>query len=196
MQSRLGPMEAGPYGSLQLLAEVGKWMQKEDLAPDAADERIYKIAPLVVLLSTFLLVVVVPFGPARVLHELRGRRLLSRSPLPRSACSASSSPDGRQRQQVLAPRRPARRRSAHRLRTPDGARHPRGRHPGRLDEPAAGSSTPRTPARSSAVGWNRQPVHPHPVRRLPDLHDRRAGRTHPERRSTCRSPSPNSSPAT
>ena len=23
MQSRLGPMEAGPYGSLQLLAEVG-----------------------------------------------------------------------------------------------------------------------------------------------------------------------------
>ena len=31
MQSRLGPMEAGPYGSLQLVAEVGKWMQKEDL---------------------------------------------------------------------------------------------------------------------------------------------------------------------
>ena len=29
MQSRLGPMEAGPYGSLQLLAEVGKWIQKE-----------------------------------------------------------------------------------------------------------------------------------------------------------------------
>jgi len=63
MQSRLGPMEAGPYGSLQLVAEVGKWMQKEDLAPEAADERIFKMAPLVVLLSTFLLVVIVPFGP-------------------------------------------------------------------------------------------------------------------------------------
>jgi NADH-quinone oxidoreductase subunit H len=63
MQSRLGPMEAGPYGSLQLVAEVGKWMQKEDLAPDAADHRIFKIAPLVVLVSTFLLVVIVPFGP-------------------------------------------------------------------------------------------------------------------------------------
>ena len=63
MQSRLGPMEAGPYGSMQLLAEVGKWMQKEDLAPDNADVRIYKMAPLIVLLSTFLLVVVVPFGP-------------------------------------------------------------------------------------------------------------------------------------
>jgi len=63
MQSRLGPMEAGPYGSLQLVAEVGKWMQKEDLAPDRADKSIFKMAPLVVLTSTFLLVVVVPFGP-------------------------------------------------------------------------------------------------------------------------------------
>ncbi len=63
MQSRLGPMEAGPYGSMQLLAEVGKWMQKEDIIPENADAKIYKIAPVIVLLSTFLLVVVVPFGP-------------------------------------------------------------------------------------------------------------------------------------
>ena len=63
MQSRLGPMEAGPYGSMQLFAEVGKWLQKEDLAPDGADKRIYRMAPLVVLVSTFLLVAVVPFGP-------------------------------------------------------------------------------------------------------------------------------------
>jgi NADH-quinone oxidoreductase subunit H len=63
MQSRLGPMEAGPYGSMQLLAEVGKWMQKEDLAPDNADVRIYRMAPLIVLVSTFLLIVIVPFGP-------------------------------------------------------------------------------------------------------------------------------------
>src|SRR5215204_1347778 len=63
MQSRLGPMEAGPYGSLQLFAEVGKWLQKEDIAPENADHRIFKMAPVVVLLSTFLLVAVVPFGP-------------------------------------------------------------------------------------------------------------------------------------
>jgi NADH-quinone oxidoreductase subunit H len=63
MQSRLGPMEAGPYGSLQLIAEVGKWLQKEDIAPEKADVRIFKMAPIIVLLSTFLLVVVVPFGP-------------------------------------------------------------------------------------------------------------------------------------
>jgi NADH-quinone oxidoreductase subunit H len=63
MQSRLGPMEAGPYGSMQLFAEVGKWLQKEDIAPEKADKRIFKLAPLIVLVSTFLLVAVVPFGP-------------------------------------------------------------------------------------------------------------------------------------
>lgn len=63
MQSRLGPMEAGPYGSMQLFAEVGKWLQKEDIQPENADKRVFKFAPLIVLVSTFLLVAVVPFGP-------------------------------------------------------------------------------------------------------------------------------------
>lgn len=63
MQSRLGPMEAGPYGSLQLVAEVGKWLQKEDILPERADRFIFRMAPIVVLTSTFLLVAVVPFGP-------------------------------------------------------------------------------------------------------------------------------------
>jgi NADH-quinone oxidoreductase subunit H len=56
-------MEAGPYGSMQLFAEVGKWLQKEDIQPDNADKRIFRMAPIVVLMSTFLLVAVVPFGP-------------------------------------------------------------------------------------------------------------------------------------
>ena len=63
MQSRLGPMEAGPYGSMQLFAEVGKWLQKEDIHPQRADKFLFKLAPLIVLASTFLLVAVVPFGP-------------------------------------------------------------------------------------------------------------------------------------
>jgi len=56
-------MEAGPYGSMQLFAEVGKWMQKEDIAPERADLKVFRAAPYIVLLSTFLLVAVVPFGP-------------------------------------------------------------------------------------------------------------------------------------
>ncbi len=63
MQSRLGPMEAGPAGTMQLLAEVGKWLQKEDIFPAKADRWVFAAAPFVVLVSSFLLVVVVPFGP-------------------------------------------------------------------------------------------------------------------------------------
>ncbi|MCP3988303.1 MAG: NADH-quinone oxidoreductase subunit H [Actinomycetia bacterium] len=63
MQSRLGPMEAGPYGSLQLMAEVGKNVQKEDIIPAKADRFVFAAAPYVVLISTFLLVLVIPFGP-------------------------------------------------------------------------------------------------------------------------------------
>jgi NADH-quinone oxidoreductase subunit H len=63
MQSRLGPMEAGPYGSMQLLAEVGKFLQKEDIVPARADRRLFFLAPYIVLASTFLLLVVMPFGP-------------------------------------------------------------------------------------------------------------------------------------
>lgn len=63
MQSRLGPMEAGPYGQLQLIAEVAKSLQKEDIVPRKADRVLFKMAPIVVLISTFLLYAAVPFGP-------------------------------------------------------------------------------------------------------------------------------------
>jgi len=63
MQSRLGPMEAGPYGQLQLLAEFGKFLQKEDIFPSKADRFVFAAAPFVVLVSTFLLVLVLPGGP-------------------------------------------------------------------------------------------------------------------------------------
>ncbi len=66
MQSRLGPMEAGPYGLLQLVAELGKNTQKEDIVPARADAFVFKMAPYIVLLSSFLLVLVVPWGPDSV----------------------------------------------------------------------------------------------------------------------------------
>ncbi len=70
MQSRLGPMEAGPFGSLQLLAEVGKWIQKEDISTKDSDRFIFGLAPLVVLVSTFLMFVVIPAGPNAVMADL------------------------------------------------------------------------------------------------------------------------------
>ena len=63
MQSRLGPMEAGPYGSMQLLAEVGKWIQKEDIVPWRADRKLFAMAPYIVVASVFLVLAAVPFGP-------------------------------------------------------------------------------------------------------------------------------------
>ena len=63
MQSRLGPMEAGPYGSMQLLAEVGKFLQKEDIVPERADRHLFKLAPYLVVGTVLLVYIVVPFGP-------------------------------------------------------------------------------------------------------------------------------------
>jgi NADH-quinone oxidoreductase subunit H len=70
MQSRFGPMEAGPHGSLQLFAEVGKFIQKEDLVPDRADKRLFALAPYIVVGSVLLVYVVVPFGPDAVFADL------------------------------------------------------------------------------------------------------------------------------
>ena len=66
MQNRLGPMEAGPYGSMQLLAEVGKFLQKEDVVPDRADKTLFKLAPYLVVAAVLLTYIVVPFGPDMV----------------------------------------------------------------------------------------------------------------------------------
>src|SRR5215467_14130465 len=70
MQSRLGPMEAGPYGSMQLFAEVGKFIQKEDIVPEAADKRLFKLAPYIIVASVLLTYFVVPFGPDAVFANL------------------------------------------------------------------------------------------------------------------------------
>lgn len=70
MQSRLGPMEAGPFGSLQLLADGLKFIQKEDIFPERADRIVFALAPLVVLMSTFLIYVVLPAGPDLVVSNL------------------------------------------------------------------------------------------------------------------------------
>ncbi len=69
MQSRLGPMEAGPYGSMQLLAEVGKFLQKEDIVPERADRTMFKAAPYLVVGTVLLVYAGVPFGPDAVFTD-------------------------------------------------------------------------------------------------------------------------------
>ena len=61
-QSRLGPNRWGPYGILQPFADVIKLIVKEDLVPADADRPVYNAAPVALLLTTLLVLVVVPFG--------------------------------------------------------------------------------------------------------------------------------------
>ncbi len=69
MQSRLGPMEAGPHGSMQLLADGAKFLQKEIVAPARADKFVFGMAPVVVLISTFLVWVIIPAGPNAIVAD-------------------------------------------------------------------------------------------------------------------------------
>ncbi|RIK08924.1 MAG: NADH-quinone oxidoreductase subunit NuoH [Acidobacteria bacterium] len=63
MQSRVGPMEAGKFhGWAQLIADGLKFIQKEDVIPEAADRSVFALAPVLSLISAFLVFAVVPFG--------------------------------------------------------------------------------------------------------------------------------------
>ena len=62
-QDRRGPVEAGPFGSLQLVADGIKFIQKEDIIPAAADKRVFALAPGLALVPGILVFFVIPLGP-------------------------------------------------------------------------------------------------------------------------------------
>ena len=71
MQSRIGPYFAGGrFGWAQPLADGLKFMQKEDLVPEAADDSVYRLAPYIVLIGTIATFVIIPFGPDLVAGDL------------------------------------------------------------------------------------------------------------------------------
>ena len=62
MQNRLGPTVAGPKGLLQTLADGIKLFFKEDLVPENADRKVFKLAPYLALVPAFLTFTIVPLG--------------------------------------------------------------------------------------------------------------------------------------
>jgi NADH-quinone oxidoreductase subunit H len=71
MQSRLGPMDPGGFhGWFQLVGDGMKFLQKEDIMPGEADKRVFATAPVVVVISTFLVFLVIPMGPDLVVKNL------------------------------------------------------------------------------------------------------------------------------
>jgi NADH-quinone oxidoreductase subunit H len=65
MQDRMGPMEVGPYGILQPLADGIKLFFKEDIIPAGANRFLFSLAPILSLVPAFIGFAVVPYGPNR-----------------------------------------------------------------------------------------------------------------------------------
>ena len=76
MQGRLGPMEAGPHGILQLVADGIKFAQKEDITPAAADRPVFRLAPAVALVPYLVALSATPLGAAWVAVDVPASLLL------------------------------------------------------------------------------------------------------------------------
>jgi NADH-quinone oxidoreductase subunit H len=70
MQCRLGPMEVGPHGVLQTIADGIKLTVKEDIIPRVADKVLFILAPVIVFTGTFIRFAPLPFGDYLVATDL------------------------------------------------------------------------------------------------------------------------------
>ena len=62
-QERFGPNRVGPFGMFQSLADMIKIFTKEDWVPPFADQRVFVVAPAIVVITVLMSFAVVPFAP-------------------------------------------------------------------------------------------------------------------------------------
>ena len=62
-QDRYGPNRVGPFGSLQLVADMIKIFFKEDWIPPFADRTLFVLAPAIAMASLLLSFIIIPFTP-------------------------------------------------------------------------------------------------------------------------------------
>jgi len=63
IQGRLGPNRVGPGGFLQPIADLLKFIFKEDIVPDKSTRFVYFLAPTIATTAALMTIVVYPFGP-------------------------------------------------------------------------------------------------------------------------------------
>jgi NADH-quinone oxidoreductase subunit H len=63
-QDRYGPNRVGPFGLLQILADMIKMLSKEDWTPPFSDRPIFVIAPAVIVFAVLMSFSVIPFAPS------------------------------------------------------------------------------------------------------------------------------------
>ncbi len=62
-QDRYGPNRVGPFGTLQVVADMIKIFFKEDWIPPFADKKVFIVAPAIVMITILMSFAVVPFAP-------------------------------------------------------------------------------------------------------------------------------------
>lgn len=67
---RLGPMELGPHGMFQTLADVLKLLTKEDPTPTHVDRALYFLAPGIVFVPSLMAYAAIPFTGTWVIADL------------------------------------------------------------------------------------------------------------------------------